>query len=147
MVSPTSEWTLYLLLWMGGLLTTSPRTRIELKMNGGRGQWWGGTKWTQTHETHRHHARKSYNPQGEAAPEGKMMESGMRKASDPKGPGHSCEGLTLLPLCSKELIRLQGTRFTKLKKLKGSGETKAVQNLQRVFLTLKIAGFPVCRQS
>lgn len=69
MVSPLSEWTLYLLLWMGGLLTTSPRTRIELKMNGRRGQCWGETKWIKMHETYRHHAGKTNNHQREIVQE------------------------------------------------------------------------------
>ena len=47
---------------MGGLLTTSPRTRIELKMNGGRGQCPGQTKWIQMSETHKHHTRKRQSP-------------------------------------------------------------------------------------
>lgn len=81
MVSPMSEWTLYLLLWMGGLLTTSPRTRIELEMNGGRGQCWGETKWIQTHGTHRHHTRRDTTPrekQQEVRDEGMWNEKNIR---------------------------------------------------------------------
>ena len=43
-------------------MTTSPRTRIELKMNGGRGQCPGQTKWIQMRETHKHHTRKRQSP-------------------------------------------------------------------------------------
>lgn len=44
-VSPPGQRGLYLLLWMGGLLTTSPRARIELKMNSATGQCLGHTQW------------------------------------------------------------------------------------------------------
>lgn len=79
---------------MGGLLTTSPRTRIELKMNGGRGQCPDATKWIQTHGTYRHHTGKRYDGQRETVQEVKgMNECGIRKLSEPKRPANFCGGL------------------------------------------------------